>query len=410
MAVHLLQAISACEKGGEWKHCLTLLESVRAAGLQAGLSTFNAAISACEKGGQWQPALELLKELKARRIQPDLVTFSAAISAMEKGGQGSYAYDLISDMKKTGLSPDERCYRAAISACGKAALWKPARALLVEMPTRNFTPAIDSVNAAVSSASADASWEYVITLEEMKGRGATAQPNSQKELAVAQGFGAASSGAALEPTLPARPRSLTTFAENTERQAGRPRNAVVDRATSMCDDRFKLTTFEKSDVVRQLLTEVVSEDALLQACCQIGEDDDATDASLVSVSALSVHPKPMNARTRSVDDSCWQSFLLSRQLKKLVDLFEPLEVPVGADIKRGGEEADSLFVIESGEVRVISLAEDGTEQGILAVIGEGNTFGQLAMMYNAPSAVTFRALSACSLWSLSRVTFRQVWT
>ena len=43
----------------------------------------------------------------------------------------------------------------------------------------------------------------------------------------------------------------------------------------------------------------------------------------------------------------------------------------------------------------------------IAPIAEHSSFGDLALMYNSPRAATIRASSACSLWTLDRVFFRQ---
>ena len=57
-------AVSACEKGGQWKQALSLLKGMQDAGVARNVVSFSAAISACEKGGQWQQALSLFKEMQ----------------------------------------------------------------------------------------------------------------------------------------------------------------------------------------------------------------------------------------------------------------------------------------------------------------------------------------------------------
>ena len=49
--------------------------------------TYNAAISACEKGVEWKEALQLLLEIAEDLLMADMVSFSAAISACEKSMQ-----------------------------------------------------------------------------------------------------------------------------------------------------------------------------------------------------------------------------------------------------------------------------------------------------------------------------------
>eukprot|EP00973_Karenia_brevis_P041471 5737772-Karenia_brevis.AAC.1 len=49
-------AISACKKGGQWEHALSLLQKMRKTGMTCNVISFSAAISACEKGAQWEHA------------------------------------------------------------------------------------------------------------------------------------------------------------------------------------------------------------------------------------------------------------------------------------------------------------------------------------------------------------------
>ena len=46
--------------------------------------SFRAAISACEKGGQWQHALSLLKVMQYVGVMLDVVSYNAAIPTHEK--------------------------------------------------------------------------------------------------------------------------------------------------------------------------------------------------------------------------------------------------------------------------------------------------------------------------------------
>ena len=42
--------------------------------------TYSSAISACEKGGNWRTALDLLKTMKDKRIMPTAIAYNAGDS------------------------------------------------------------------------------------------------------------------------------------------------------------------------------------------------------------------------------------------------------------------------------------------------------------------------------------------
>jgi pentatricopeptide repeat protein len=154
--IHYNCVISACEKEGQWKKALALLDEVKEReGIEPDVRTYSAAISACEKGGQWEQALVLLDEVKEREgIDPNVLTYSAAISACAKGGQWEQALALLEEAKnREGIKPNEITYNAAISACAKGGQWEQALALLEEAKNREgikpneitYSAALDAV-------------------------------------------------------------------------------------------------------------------------------------------------------------------------------------------------------------------------------------------------------------------------
>jgi CRP-like cAMP-binding protein len=61
-----------------------------------------------------------------------------------------------------------------------------------------------------------------------------------------------------------------------------------------------------------------------------------------------------------------------------------------------GDRADHLYVIESGELLVIK--GDGDNESELAVLGEGDFFGEMSFVDMQPRSATVRARSGSTLW------------
>jgi cAMP-dependent protein kinase regulator len=80
-----------------------------------------------------------------------------------------------------------------------------------------------------------------------------------------------------------------------------------------------------------------------------------------------------------------------------------------------GDEGDFFYVIESGDFDIhinpsgaVEAGPDGMGNKV-ATIGPGGSFGELALMYNAPRAATVVSASKGGLlWALDRVTFRRI--
>ena len=143
--------ISACGKGGQWKHALELLTEMQTRGLKPDVITFNAAISACERGGQWEHALELLTEMQTQGVTPDVITFGSAISACEQGGQWERALSLLTEMQTQGVEPDVRSFSAAISACEKGGQSERARELEAMKTVADVVDGDEPVTAALAA-------------------------------------------------------------------------------------------------------------------------------------------------------------------------------------------------------------------------------------------------------------------
>jgi len=68
------------------------------------------------------------------------------------------------------------------------------------------------------------------------------------------------------------------------------------------------------------------------------------------------------------------------------------------------QSGDNFFIIESGSVKVTRLAEDGRE-AVLAFLGEGDFFGELAILDGETRSANIITLSECKIKTINRREF-----
>lgn len=77
-----------------------------------------------------------------------------------------------------------------------------------------------------------------------------------------------------------------------------------------------------------------------------------------------------------------------------------IELPRGAILFREGDPPDSAFLVECGEIEVISGSDDAAIA--LGRLGPGDLLGEMAVMDGAPRTATARAVTDCVLTPLAR--------
>lgn len=68
---------------------------------------------------------------------------------------------------------------------------------------------------------------------------------------------------------------------------------------------------------------------------------------------------------------------------------------------------DFFYVVETGALDVF-VSRNGGPRVKVTDYGPNGSFGELALMYNAPRAATVVSTKPCTLWALDRVTFRRI--
>lgn len=111
-------------------------------------------------------------------------------------------------------------------------------------------------------------------------------------------------------------------------------------------------------------------------------------------------------RVRLLERAPLFSVLDPHDLGELARKFYAVSFRRNEMIFREGEPAERLFLIEQGEVKLTVSSTDGGEL-LIAVLGPGQIFGELAVIDRGPRAMSSRAMADCRLYSLGSDVF---WT
>ena len=132
----------------------------------------------------------------------------------------------------------------------------------------------------------------------------------------------------------------------------------------------------------------------------------STDTDYVKVNI----PKTDNQRQR-IEASIRANFLFKsiddEQFVDVVNAMAEKQVTKGETVIRQGGIGDFFYVVETGALDVF-VSRNGAEAVKVFEYGPNGSFGELALMYNAPRAATVVATEDCVLWALDRVTFRRI--
>jgi len=131
------------------------------------------------------------------------------------------------------------------------------------------------------------------------------------------------------------------------------------------------------------------------------DDDDEEDRV--------IHAKTDTQRTRlnqAVEKILLFKSLDNDQMTQVLDaMFEKVVEP-GEHIIDEGDDGDYFYVIESGVYDILKIL-DGEQKHVGQYDNRGS-FGELALMYNAPRAATIIATTTGNLWAMDRQTFRKI--
>ncbi len=89
---------------------------------------------------------------------------------------------------------------------------------------------------------------------------------------------------------------------------------------------------------------------------------------------------------------------MSEKLARLV-----IDVPAGTLLFRDGDEGDEMYVIQRGKVRIFTEVRGREKQ--LAILGQGDFFGEMALLNGKPRTASAEILEDASLLRIDAKTF-----
>ena len=115
---------------------------------------------------------------------------------------------------------------------------------------------------------------------------------------------------------------------------------------------------------------------------------------------------------RKIKEKCMQSFLFNsledKDLQTVIDSFEEKKYKAGENVITQGDEGDVLYLVDSGELDCEKVFKAGDPPTFLKKYHAGESFGELALLYNAPRAATIRATTESTCWALDRECFNNI--
>ncbi|KAK6632512.1 protein kinase A regulatory subunit [Polyplax serrata] len=112
--------------------------------------------------------------------------------------------------------------------------------------------------------------------------------------------------------------------------------------------------------------------------------------------------KTMAALSKAIAKNVLFSHLDENERSDIFDAMFPVNFLPGETIIQQGDEGDNFYVIDQGDVEVYVNSE------LVTTIGEGGSFGELALIYGTPRAATVRAKTDVKLWGIDRDSYRRI--
>ncbi|XP_008328754.1 cAMP-dependent protein kinase type I-alpha regulatory subunit [Cynoglossus semilaevis] len=112
--------------------------------------------------------------------------------------------------------------------------------------------------------------------------------------------------------------------------------------------------------------------------------------------------KSMAALGKAMEKNVLFAHLDDNERSDIFDAMFSVNFLAGETVIQQGDEGDNFYVIDQGEMDVY------VNNVWVTSIGEGGSFGELALIYGTPRAATVRAKSNVKLWGIDRDSYRRI--
>ena len=118
------------------------------------------------------------------------------------------------------------------------------------------------------------------------------------------------------------------------------------------------------------------------------------------------------SQKETIKKKCLQSFIFNSledaDFIKVIDAFEEKKFNAGDYVIKEGEQGDVVYLVDTGELDCEKTFKKGDNPTYLKTYYPGESFGELALLYNAPRAATIKAKTDSLLWALDRQCFNNI--
>jgi len=106
------------------------------------------------------------------------------------------------------------------------------------------------------------------------------------------------------------------------------------------------------------------------------------------------------------------SFLFSSldesDLQIIINAMTEKKFKEGESVITQGDKGDCLYIVDEGELDCYKKFNDNSSEQLIKTYQAGESFGELALLYNCPRAASVIAKSTSVLWELDRETFNHI--